>query len=428
MCPDAAKVTVPRKTGGMMQTEALFWGIAILLVLGSLGLVFAPLLRGAGRAGRRSSYDMRIYRDQLREIEADLARGTVTQSEAAASRLEISRRLLAAADSETGEKAAVTAPRGLSRLTVACLGLVVAAATAGLYAQLGAPGDPDLPLSLRLEQEAKARANRPSQAEAEALIAGKPKSPGAQAPRPEDLALVQKLQDVLKTRPDDLRGHVLLVRSLGALGRWQEARVAQGDVVRIEGDKVTAPDLVTWAELMVLAANGYVSPEAESALAHALTLDPGNPLGRYYSGLTLLQGGRPDLAYGLWSRLLAEGPADAPWIPTIKAQIGDVASLAGMPPPEEIAGPDQAQVDAAGAMTPEQRQTMIEGMVNQLRTRLSTQGGTAAEWSQLIRAYGVQGRMDDAAKAWTDAKAAHATDPAALAALTAAARDAGLIN
>ena len=63
-----------------MQADWLFWAIAAILVVGCLGTVFAPLLLGAGRADRRASYDIRVHRDQLREIDADLARGVLQRA------------------------------------------------------------------------------------------------------------------------------------------------------------------------------------------------------------------------------------------------------------------------------------------------------------------------------------------------------------
>jgi cytochrome c-type biogenesis protein CcmH len=75
-------------------------------VAGSLALVLAPLLRGPDRLARRASHDMQVFRDQVREIDADLARGVLSAEEAAATRIEVSRRLLAAADAEAAETAA----------------------------------------------------------------------------------------------------------------------------------------------------------------------------------------------------------------------------------------------------------------------------------------------------------------------------------
>jgi cytochrome c-type biogenesis protein CcmH len=406
------------------MADWLFWTIAAGLALGSLALVFAPLLRGAAPAARRASYDMQVFRDQLREIESDRARGVLSEDEAAATRVEVSRRLLAAADAEAAEPAAAAGPRRVSRGAVPAVMSALLIAAAGLYAVLGAPGLPDDPLRARLAREAAARAARPTQAEVEAMVAARGLEAAPVAP--EDEALVAKLQQALESRPDDAQGHRLLARSLAALGRWSEARAAQERAVEIAGDQATAQDLVDLAELRILAAAGYVSPEAEAALARALALEPSNPVGRYYSGLTLLQGGRPDLAYRIWSALLAEGPPDAPWIAPIEAEIDEVARLAGLPPRAAPPGPGPADVDAAAGMPPEERQAMIEGMVQQLSDRLAAQGGPPEDWARLIRSLGVLGRRDEAAAILAEAREKHADDPAALAAIDAAARDAGL--
>jgi cytochrome c-type biogenesis protein CcmH len=407
------------------MADWLFWGIAAALALGSLGLVFAPLLRGAGAGERRASYDMQVFRDQLREVEADRARGVLSEAEAAATRIEVSRRLLATAEAEAAEVAAAAAPRRLSRWAAPAAMAGLVAGAAWLYLALGAPGMPDDPLKVRMARDAAERANRPSQAEVEAMVAARGEAPPTQA-TPEDEALIAQLQVVLEARPDDVQGHRLLARSLAALGRWPEARAAQERVLELLGDAATAQDLVDAGELRILAADGYVSPEAEAALARALALEPGNPVGRYYSGLTLIQGGRPDLAYRVWSGLLDEGPPDAPWIAPIAAGIDEVARMAGLPPRTPAPGPSAADVDAAGEMAPAERQAMIEGMVARLSDRLATQGGPPADWAQLIRSLGVLGRRDEAAAILGEARAKHAGDPAALAEFTAAARDAGL--
>ena len=404
----------------------MFWLIAAVLAVGCFGLVLAPLLRGAARAERRASYDMQVHRDQLREIEADRARGILSEDEAAATRIEVSRRLIAAADAEAAEAGTGAAPRRPTRLAaLAILALAVAAAGA-IYAGLGVPGMPDQPLAERMAQAAADRADRPDQAAAEALAAEVRTEPPAAA-SPEDLALIARLEEVLATRPDDLEGHRLLAASLAGLGRWPEARAAQERVVEILGEAAAAKDLVDLAEIRILAAGGYVSPEAEAALARALALDPDHPVARYYSGLTLMQGGRPDLAARIWSRLAAEGPPDAPWVAPARAGLAEATRLAGLPPPAEPApGPDAADIEAAADLSPEERQAMIAGMVDQLAQRLAAEGGPPEDWARLIRSLGVLGRRDEASAILTEARAVHAGDPAGLAAIEAAARDAGL--
>lgn len=429
----------------------LFWIVAAALVLGCLLVVFAPLIGGAGRAAPRASYDIQIYRDQLREIDRDLARGVISPEEAEDSRLEISRKLLAAADAEARERAGGRAPRAATLAGGSLAGLAALGLTIWVYGGQGVPGYRDQPLAERLARQAEARANRPRQAEVEAMVTAEREAhpggpaalPGPPAPRQEEVELVERLQEVLRERPDELEGHRLLARSLWSIGRFSEARAAQERVVAILGEEAGADDLVALAEVMIAAAAGYVSPEAESLLSRALAIEPGHQPGRYYSGLTLLQGGRPDLAYRLWAGLLEEGPPDAPWIEAIEADIEAVAMMAGMPVPGtgiprmtgggEASGPadvmQQMATPADGIEGPD-AETMerIEGMVASLGARLATEGGTAEEWAQLIRSLGVLGRIGEAAAIWSEAQDVFAGDSAALARLSEAARDARLIQ
>src|SRR6516165_6072919 len=79
-----------------------------------LGLVFAlmtaaaafavlwPLVRGV--TGWASGSDLAVYQDQLAEIERDRAADRIEEREAEAARVEVSRRLLAAADKVSAEK------------------------------------------------------------------------------------------------------------------------------------------------------------------------------------------------------------------------------------------------------------------------------------------------------------------------------------
>ncbi len=413
-----------------MAANWAFWIAAVTLALGVAGVVLAPLARGSARSERRASYDMQVYRDQLREIDADVARGVLTEDEAAAVRVEISRRLLGAADAEAAEAAVVDAPRGFSRAAAIALAVAIAAAAGALYSQIGAPGRADLPLAVRLEDIARQRANLPSQAEVEAIAAaGAATAADTPAPAadpnapPDELALVDQLRSVLAARPDDLEGHRLLARSEAALGNWREARAAQERVVTLLGSAVTPQDRVDLAELMVIAANGYVSPEAETNLSLALEGAPDNPVARYYSGLASLQNGRPDLAYQLWSRLLTEGPADAPWITQIASQIDEVAMLAGQAAP---VAPSRGDVAAAEAMTEADRAAMISGMVAQLSDRLAAEGGPPEDWAQLIRSLGVLGRAGEAEAIFREARDTFAADPDALALLRDTAKEAGV--
>jgi len=60
----------------------LFWGASALLAAVALFLVMRPLLRrrAAARVSRRA-LNIAVYRDQLRELEADLRAGTLAQAD-----------------------------------------------------------------------------------------------------------------------------------------------------------------------------------------------------------------------------------------------------------------------------------------------------------------------------------------------------------
>ena len=205
------------------------------------------------------------------------------------------------------------------------------------------------------------------------------------------------------------------------LGNLAAARKAQEDLVALRGTDATAADHARLAALMTEAAGGLITPEAEAQMARALQLDPRDPQARFMAGLLQIQNGRPDRAFPVWAALLAEGPADAPWLAPIRASIQDLAWFAGQPgytPPEPsgtaLPGPDAEAMAAAEAMTPEDRRRMVEGMVEGLETRLATQGGTPDEWARLIGALVVIGRQDHARDILAEARAQGAFDDATL--------------
>jgi cytochrome c-type biogenesis protein CcmH len=228
------------------------------------------------------------------------------------------------------------------------------------------------------------------------------------------------------TRPDDLLGHKLLAQNEAALGNFVAARKAQSVVVRLKGAQATAEDLSALAQLMVAAAGGTVTPEAEMVLVQCLKLDPRNGWARYYSGLMFAEIGRPDRAFSLWEPLMRDGPETAPWIKPISSLIEDVAAAAGVNYSLPAAGPDAAQIAAASELSAADRMAMIKTMVAGLEERLLTDGGTIEEWARLITSYGVLMDKDRAMTAYGKAQKDFAGKPGELAALRAAAVAAGI--
>jgi len=400
----------------------LFWITTAALV----ALVLLVLAAAMSRHGSSAvASDMAVYRDQLAEIGRDLDRGLMALPEAGRLRIEVQRRLLEADRAATGRQAATAAPKG-AMAGLALAGLALGAAVFVAYLWLGAPLYPDLPRADRVAASEVLRAGRPTQAAAEAAAGAPADLPGLD---PGYLAQIDALRSAVATRPDDLTGHSLLAQNEAAIGHFGAAARAQARVVALKGDQVTAADHAMLANLLILATGGLVSAEAEQALTEALRRDPENGAARYYSGLLFAQIDRPDLAYRLWRPLYEDSAPDDPWTGALQGQLDLVAEAAGVEyrvPAPQVKGPDAAAIADAAAMSTQDRAAMIGAMVEGLAARLADQGGTAAEWAQLIGAYGVLGQSDKAAAAWAKASATFAAAPADLDVVRAAARQAGV--
>jgi len=403
----------------MRMEHLAFWGPALALAGLSVALIVLGLVRGArlraADPAPRDRRELRIYADQLREIARDTTRGLIDPAEAQRLRTEVARRLL---DADRDERAPLReAPRAARIVALATVPAILAV-TLVVYLQAGAPLYPDMPLAARHAEAAQMRATRADQAVLETeWQAARPPRPD---PDPQYAALMDQLRAAIATRPDDLRGHRLLAQNEGNLGNFAAAAQAQARVVALQGPDVALVDHVLLAEYLVAAAGGVVSPQAERVLETILRRDPRNLQGRYYTGLMFAQTGRPDLTFQLWRGVLDDSTPDAPWVPSIRATIEDLAAIAGvrytLPPltAQGARGPSADDIAAAEALDGEDRAAMIGAMVEGLATRLGNQGGPPEDWARLIQALGVLGQVDRARAIWTEARLVFAESPAAL--------------
>ncbi|MFD2738872.1 c-type cytochrome biogenesis protein CcmI [Sulfitobacter aestuarii] len=407
----------------------IFWAITLAMAVLVALLLARALRRDTGaQPVEAAEYDLKVYRDQLAEVERDLARGLLSQEDAQRARTEISRRILAA---DAAGQARMTAGGGPNRMLLALLVLVLVGGSLALYWQLGQPGYGDLALADRIERAEQARRNRPDQATAEA---GMPATPGVSEAEAsaQYLELLEKLRNTVAGRPDDLEGHRLLAQSEAGLGNFAAAARAQASVLRIRGEEAGVAELVDYAELLIQAAGGYVSPEAEAVLQEILTRERDNGVALYYAGLMMLQTGRPDVTLRYWDGLLRRGPEEAPWIAPIKAQIGGVAELAGvrydLPSIGSGAarGPSAEDIANAAGMDATERMEMIGGMVAGLSDRLASEGGPPQDWARLITSLAVIGDSDQALAVYQNAMQVFAGEPDALDVIRAAGDRAGV--
>ena len=407
-------------------------GFAVIAIL-----VGAVLVRAATRANALESADlrdraMRVYRDQLAEVDRDLARGVLGESEAERLRLEISRRILDL-DRDTAHATTVQTPRALRPIMLGVIAVTIAG-SAAVYMGVGAAGYPDMPLVQRHADAAEARRTRPGQAELEERFKAAFPDPEQFEGRDTLEPMVAQLRDALVNRPDDVVGYGLLAQNEARLGNYTAAIAAQVRVVEVKGDAVEAQDLSFLLDLMVLATGGLVSPEAEAVIERALRLDPADKIALYYLGRMYAQTGRPDLTFRVWRRLHELSAGDDPWMTEIRSALPELAEISGeprwtLPPLPATAGtrgPTAADVEAAQDMAPEDRMAMIESMVDGLMARLANDGGTAQDWAQLLRALTVLDRRDQAQAILQEARTVFAARPDDLALINDMARNVGL--
>jgi len=410
-----------------------FWIPALALSVLVVGLVVLGLVRGArlrdSEPGEKR--ELRIYADQLKEIERDRTRGVVTEDEAERLRAETARRLLDA--DRKAQSVLRDSPSGMRWLALG-LAVAVPVAALALYWREGQPDYPDMPLSARYAEAESMRAARPSQERLEQVWRDSADYVAPPEPEPRYADLMQQLRAALSERPQDARGFRLLATNEANLGNHTAAAQAWVRVIEIEGEDAPVDDLTQLAENMILATGGVVSPQAEVVLERILRADPRNGTGRYYLGLMFAQTGRPDLTFRLWRGLLEDSNADDPWVPAIRRTIEDLAEIAGVRytlPPESATGargPSAADMAAAADMTPEERQAMIGNMVEGLASRLANQGGTPEEWARLINALSTLGQTDRARGIFAEARMVFADQSEALALIEAAGRQQGFLE
>jgi len=378
----------------------MVWILGALACFIFIGLIARSIVTPRDLDSGVASKDLLIYKDQLVEVEKDLEKGVLSKSESDAARIEVSRRILLADKRSKLEKQTVSISQNHNKLITFIILIFILAGSFSIYAFLGNPSLPDMPLQARLAEIKENRSQRISQEEAELLV------PDEIIEAQSDyLALVSKLRIAMKERPNDIQGLRLLALHEFRLGKYRSARKAHLKIINVLGETATAKDLIDFAEVMIVATNGYVSPEAEFILRRGLEMKPNDGRARYYSGLSMAQSGRPDVTLRLWENLLDEGPDDAPWIPLIKEQIVDVARLVGVNlAQDQLPGPTSEQINSAETMSDIDRKEMIQGMVSSLSNRLANEGGTVNEWARLIRALGVLGETANASKIWIEAQ------------------------
>ena len=388
-----------------MGTNLQFWLLAAGMTLVVLALLLAPLLRRPRKALARAEYDLAIYRDQMRELEEEIAQGLISEEAAERARNEIARRILAADEARRKAREQLEGGGGSTVLASVVAALLVPVVALAIYVQKGQPGRPDMPLERRLADAAKNN----------------------------DLpALVRRAEEKLRREPDNAAGWMALAPAYERLGQLDKAINAWRRAIALS--KEPSADLFdAYGEALVRAAGGRVTQEAVKAFEQAQKRKPGDPMSRYYLAIADLQAGRKQKAYEALKELLADLPSDVPARAIIARQVAALAKDLGKQAsaPEMVAsGPSadavRERMKAMANASPKERMAMIRAMVEGLDARLKENPDDPAGWLRLIRARKVLGEDDKAREALARARKALSGNAEALRKIEALAERLGI--
>jgi len=353
----------------------LFIALAALLTLLVVAWFVRPLIRAPKSNGvSAEKLNASIHRDQLAALEVDLARGVISQQDFETTRDELQLRLLD--DTESFEAAPSENGTGFwnSKRTAAAITLCVPLLALGIYLQLGTPA------------------------------AINPVISAATVSDPQIQQMVDTLVAKLKENPDNPTGWAMLARSYKVMGRLSEAQQAYekaGSTVHSNPDM-----LVDYAEILAIMANNNFIGEPKKLVDEALALNPEHPMGLMMAGVAAYQHADFNGAVGAWTKLLTLLPAGSPDAQQIQANIDDAQAKGGISKGESNQLPP-VPAGAAAGMTPDN----INQMVDRLAERLKSTPDDLAGWARLARAYKVQGRLEEAAKAYAKTGKLMDTDP-----------------
>jgi cytochrome c-type biogenesis protein CcmH len=284
-----------------MPSAPLFWLVALFLVAATVAALVWPLVRA--RAAPPVEPDnvapTDVYRDQKRQLGAELAAGAITRAEHDAGVDELAARLGAELATAAPGAAAVSGARAPS---VAALVLAAALplAALALYALFGHPD------AMRSSASADVRA------------------PQSQA---DVVAMVDKLAARMKEHPEDPTGWTLLARAYLAMGRYDDA-VAAFTEASHRSTRDDASLLADWADALAMK-NQSLDGAPTELVERALAAEPSNAKALALSASAAFERKDFDKALAQWRTLEAQFPPGSAEAKEIAAMIAQTAAAKG---------------------------------------------------------------------------------------------------
>jgi len=390
----------------------LLWLCFAFLTAAVVALLLQPLRRAPSATVEPAAADLAVYRDQLRELEAERDRGLFVESEIESARAEVARRLIKRASGPAPGDA--TPPAGAdssdrARKIYMAVAALLPVVGIGVYLLTGSPQLPARPYAERQAEDAG---------------------------QSSVVELIGRVEERLREHPEDGKGWDVIAPIYLRLGRYADAAHAFAEANRLEGETVRR--ILGFAEATLLAENGIVTEPVRLAARRVLQLEPNRIEVRAWLILGKEQDGDLKGAADDYRALLADAPADAPWRTAVSDRLALVEKkIKGEPIPDEPAPEASAAPSAVpaapanegpdiAAMSPAEREAFIGSMVERLATRLKDNGKDLPGWLRLARAYKVLGREEDARSAIASARTNFADNPDSLGEIGRAEQELGL--
>ena len=283
-----------------------FWIIAALLILLAFWFILPALLQkpGAEEEVERREANILVYKDQERELDADLSNGLIGKEQYELEKAELERRLL----EDVKSKSEITAAKKnhLNAYTYGVAAFIPIAAVA-LYFVVGNPNGVT------------------AVATAPAIPQSAPNQPGGMSDQ-QIAANIQKLADRLKQNPNDVQGWTMLARSYMMQERFTDAASAYEKLTTLNSNDADA--WADYAEALALANDQNLAGRPTEALNRALKIDPRNQKALDLAGSAAFQARDYQKAIDYWQQLLKLLPAGSEELQTVTEQISKAKELA----------------------------------------------------------------------------------------------------
>ena len=258
--------------------------IAVLMTAAAIAFIIPTLLveqKTGDSQAQRDQVNLAVLRDQLRELDRDLASGTIDTDAYGSARRELEQRVA----EDVKPNLPVHEPTSSGSAQAIAVGVAVMIGATGLYAYLGKPAGLD-PAQVVATNESS-RQSDPKDAN----------------------AAIEQLTQLLKTQPENLEGWTMLARSLNGMRRYADASRAY-EILTTLAPK-NAQLLTEYAGSVAMAQGESLQGKPEQILARALAAEPENAKALSLSGSAAFERGDYGAAIVLWKKVLALAPADS---------------------------------------------------------------------------------------------------------------------